>query len=152
MRTFCSVLLVAALAAAVVAPPASARTGVGLIAGEPTGISLKVWSDGGTAIDAATGWSFGDSGSFYAHADFLWHRIVEDEDIGGSVPVYFGVGGRVLLRDEKDSKLGVRFPIGLEYLFDDGRFGVFVEVAPIFDLVPKTDFDVSGGIGARFYF
>lgn len=151
MRVLCSVCLALIVLATAALSPAVAEVGVGIIAGEPSGFSFKWWMDDGTAVDAVTGWSLAD-GDFYAHCDYLWHRVIEDEDIGGSVPLYYGVGARILLRDEDDSKFGVRIPIGLDYLFDNGRFDVFVEIAPIFNFVPDTEFDLSGGVGARFYF
>jgi hypothetical protein len=131
---------------------ATADMGFGVVAGEPTGLSFKLWGAGASGLDAATGWSFGKNGRFYVHADYLWHRMIEDREIGGTVPLYFGVGGRVLLRDGEDTRIGVRIPVGLDYFFDDGRFNVFVELAPIVDLVPETELDFSGGVGLRYYF
>lgn len=151
MRVVCSVGLALIILATLSASPAAARVGVGIVAGEPSGFSFKWWGDGNAAVDAVTGWSLSD-GDFYVHSDYLWHGLFEDEQIGGSVPFYFGIGARVLLRDEEDSKLGVRVPIGLDYLFDDGRFDVFLEIAPIFNFVPDTEFDLSAGVGARYYF
>ena len=151
MRSLCPMILAVVLVFTLALPPAHAQVGIGIIAGEPSGFSLKWWLDEGTAADAVTGWSL-DQGDFYVHADYLWHRTVEDVEIGGSVPLYYGVGCRLLLRDSDNSKAGVRIPIGIDYLFDGGRFDVFVEIAPIFNFVPDTDFDLSGGVGARFYF
>ena len=151
MRVLCPIVVVMVLFVAVAPTQASTRMGVGIVAGEPSGFSFKWWLDESTAVDAVSGWSL-DDGDFYAHVDYLWHRSVEDVEIGGSVPVYYGIGGRLLLRDDDDSKLGVRIPIGVDYLFDGGRFDVFVEIAPIFNFVPETEFDLSGGVGARFYF
>ncbi len=151
MRVLCLTILAATILAALAPSPAGADIGVGIIAGEPSGFSFKWWAEDGTAVDAVTGWSLGD-GDFYAHCDYLWHRVIEDLEIGGSVPLYYGIGARLLLREDKDSKIGVRIPIGLDYLFDNERFDIFVEIAPIFNFVPETDFDLSGGVGARFYF
>jgi hypothetical protein len=132
---------------------AAADVGLGVIAGEPTGVSLKVWGDSHHAFDGAAGWSIGEGGWLYVHGDYLWHRYELDPDeFSGTVPYYFGLGARLLLHEGDDSRLGARFPIGLDYLFDGGRFDVFVEVAPVLDLLPKTDFSLSGGVGARFYF
>jgi hypothetical protein len=143
------VLLLVALAANV---PATARMGAGIMVGEPTGVCLKKWFDEGTAIDMATGWSMTD-GDFYLHADYLWHRIVEDPKIGGSVPLYFGIGGRLLVRgDGDDSELGLRIPVGLDFFLKDNRFDIFVEIAPILNIAPETELGLSGGVGARFYF
>ncbi len=151
MRVLCPMILAAVILAVLIPSPALAGVGIGIMAGEPTGFSFKWWRDGDTAIDAATGWSVGDN-DFYVHCDYLWHRTIEDEQLGGSAPLYYGIGARIILREDRDSKFGVRIPIGLDYLFDNGRFDVFVEIAPIFNVMPKTAFGLSGGVGARFYF
>ena len=149
-----TVLILLALAASAFA----GNVGLGVMVGEPTGLSLKVWSGNRTAFDVAAGWSLGSSDWVYVHADYLWHRYelnVEE----GSLPFYFGIGARVLLHEDNnpkhekhDSKVGVRVPLGLNYLFANHRFDIFIEVAPIIDLAPDTGFDVSGGLGARYYF
>ena len=68
-----------------------------------------------------------------------------------------GGGDLAALREKKDrgeamKALTAGAPVVTRRLFDDGRFDVFVEIAPIFNFVPDTDFDFSGGVGARFYF
>jgi hypothetical protein len=151
MRALRSATVAVVLVLAFLSVSSPAKIGVGIMAGEPTGFSFKWWSDGATGVDAATGWSLEDD-DFYVHCDYLWHREFEDNEIGGTVPLYFGIGGRLLLRDDEDSKVGVRIPIGVDYILGDGRFDVFVEIAPIFNFVPETEFDLSGGVGARFYF
>ncbi|MBN1461709.1 MAG: hypothetical protein JXA57_19435 [Armatimonadetes bacterium] len=122
------------------------------MAGEPTGLSLKIWSGSRTAFDVAAGWSLIESDWIYAHGDYLWHRYDLHLDTPGALPFYFGIGARVLVHDGDDSRVGVRMPLGLNYITSDRRFDFFVEVAPIVDLVPDTGFDVSGGVGARYYF
>ena len=151
MRVLCQMILAAVILAALIPSPARADIGVGIIAGEPSGFAFKWWADDSTAVDAVIGWSLSD-GDFYAHGDYLWHRVVEDLEIGGSVPLYYGIGARLLLREDDDSKIGVRIPIGLDFLIDNGRFDIFVEIAPVFNVMPDTDFDLSAGVGARFYF
>jgi hypothetical protein len=42
--------------------------------------------------------------------------------------------------------------VGLDYVFGEQPFDVFVEFAPILDLVPETELDWSGAIGIRYYF
>ncbi len=150
MRVLFAIILAAVILTALAPSPAQARFGVGLMVGEPTGFTFKWWQDESTAVNAATGWSLGD-GHFYAHGDYVWHRVIEDEKLGGSAPVYYGIGVRLLLGDGKDN-VGVRIPLGLNYTFENGRFDVFVEIAPIFNVIPETAFDLSGGVGARFYF
>ena len=150
-------ILIIAAAALLLFPGARAlgasRIGLGVMAGEPTGLSLKAWGDSHHALDAAAGWAFGHGGWVYLHGDFLWHRYEFDvEGVDASVPYYFGIGCRVLLRDERDSRLGVRLPLGLDYLFEDGRLDAFIEVAPVLDLIPETELRLTGGAGIRFYF
>ncbi len=136
--------------------------GLGLILGEPTGISLKKWIGPTRAIDAAVAWSFSENASFQFHADYLLHNFTLLKDAAGSgrMAVYYGIGGRVKLKDRNnrgrgrnhnEELLGVRVPFGLTYLFAHAPVDLFAEIVPILNLVPNTDFDLNGAIGARFY-
>lgn len=136
--------------------------GLGVILGEPTGISVKQWISSEHAIDGAAAWSFSENDSFQLHADYLVHNfgILKPGDIGGRLPLYFGVGGRVKLeshdgengRNSHDELLGVRIPFGISYILRNAPVDFFAEIVPILDLVPDTDFELNGAIGARFYF
>jgi hypothetical protein len=61
------------------------------------------------------------------------------------------VGGRIRFEDN-DSRVGVRVPVGLAYLFEGEPVDLYIEVAPILDLTPDTGFSMNGGIGARYFF
>jgi hypothetical protein len=124
------------------------NTELGIILGEPTGLSLKMWQSDNTAIDAAVAWSFGDSGSVHLHADYLRHNWL-DVDTGG-LAFYYGLGARARFSDD-NSRFGARIPVGLQYLFPDTRLTMFFEVAPTLDLAPETSFGVNGGIGVRIF-
>lgn len=133
------------------AQDSSKDVGIGFMVGEPTGLSLKSWTGGGNAFDLGLAWSLGRYDAVNIHADYLWHNY--DAFSGtdsGTLPLYYGIGGRVVFA-ENDAVLGARVPVGLNYLFEDSPIGLFVEVAPIFNIAPSTDFDVDGGIGVRFY-
>ena len=123
------------------------NTELGVILGEPTGISLKAWQSDNTAFDAGIAWSFGDNGSLHLHGDYLIHNWLDVES--GSLALYYGLGARVQLAD--DPRFGARIPIGLQYNIPDTRLATFFEVAPLLDLVPETSFDVNGGLGIRIY-
>jgi hypothetical protein len=131
-------------------------TGLGVIVGEPTGISMKFWTGGNTAFDAAAAWSVYRYTAFHFHADLLFHNLNLIDVSPGLLPAYVGVGGRLKLAGEpneyKDMRLGVRVPFGLEYLFEPIPVGLFVEVAPILDILPGTGFSINGAAGARWYF
>ena len=133
-------------------PAAAASTGVGIILGEPTGLSLKHWTGRDKAIDLAAAWSFDGEDALHLHGDVLWHRYDWIEVDGDGLPTYLGIGARVKFLDHGDDLLGVRFPIGLDYPFDRNRFDFFFELVPIMDLAPDTDFSLNAGLGLRIWF
>lgn len=126
--------------------------GIGFMVGEPTGLSLKSWTGGGNAFDIGFAWSVGRYDAINIHADYLWHNYdIFNEVESGSLPLYYGIGGRVILA-ENDAVIGARIPVGVNYLFEDAPIDLFVEVAPVINLIPATDLDVDGALGVRFYF
>lgn len=133
------------------AQDASKDVGIGFMVGEPTGLSLKSWTSGNNAFDIGLAWSLGRYDAINIHADYLWHNYSAFSEVdSGILPLYYGIGGRVVF-DENDAVIGARVPVGLNYLFEDAPIGLFIEVAPIFNIAPSTDFDVDGGLGVRFY-
>ncbi len=124
--------------------------GMGIILGEPTGLSAKLWTSGDNAFDFAAAWSFKGDGSLLLQADYVWHFFNLMPVSPGKLPLYIGIGGRVVLAD--DPRFGIRIPIGIDYLFADAPIDVFLELVPILDLSPETDFGVGGGIGIRYWF
>lgn len=124
--------------------------GLGIIVGEPTGISFKYWTSSTTAFDAALAWSFIDEGAFHIHADYLLHSFYLITVPEGKLPFYYGIGGR--LKTSGDTRFGVRVPVGLDYLFQTTPIDIFLEVVPILDLTPKTDFKINAALGARYFF
>lgn len=119
---------------------------LGVLIGEPTGISVQVWQSRNRAIDGAVAWSFEDDENLHIHSDYLFYDPLEADT--GVFSFYYGLGARALLTD--DPRFGARFPIGLHYDFYENPFSLFFEVAPILDLIPATEFTVNGGIGVRY--
>jgi hypothetical protein len=126
------------------------RFGLGIILGEPTGLSAKLWTTSENAFDFGAAWSFKGDGHLLLQADYVWHIFHLIPVSSGRLPFYVGIGGRIILRDDPDA--GVRIPLGLDYIFADAPVDIFFELVPILDLAPETDFDLGGGIGARFWF
>jgi len=120
--------------------------GLGIIFGEPTGLSGKMWLGGNTAIVGAAAWSFGDNGAIHLHADYLFHK----NDLLEFASLYYGLGVKVKLTD--DVQLGIRIPVGLVHKLNDAPIDIFLEIVPGVNLVPSTGFGVNGGLGARYYF
>ncbi|MBU8922935.1 MAG: hypothetical protein KOO63_14050 [Bacteroidales bacterium] len=126
--------------------------GLGIIIGEPTGFVGKMFLSDRNAIDGALAWSLDDNNYMHVHGDYLFHNFFILEDVKGEFAWYLGIGGRIALVDDHDNHVGVRFPVGITYLFQDTRFDTFFELVPIMDVAPDTDFDLEGAIGIRFYF
>ncbi len=125
--------------------------GLGVGLGEPTGISAKFWLTPGTALDFGLGYSFTSKKSvFDFYADYVFHNSDMIHSVENFV-VYYGPGARLKIK-ESTSRLGVRGVIGILWLPRGTNFDVFVEIAPILDIIPATKFDFAGGIGGRYFF
>lgn len=126
------------------------KLGLGIMLGEPTGISLKSWNNDRSAFDVGAAWSFaGSNDAIHLHADYLLHKWLDVEE--GNLAFYYGIGGRVVLSDP-DARAGIRVPFGLNYIIPDSKVDLFVEAVPILNLTPNTDFDGNGALGVRYYF
>jgi hypothetical protein len=120
---------------------------IGIMVGEPTGLSAKFWTSGRTAVDLGVAWSMGGSGSMHLHTDYQLHLWLQS-----GTAFYLGLGGRMLLKD--DPEIAARVPFGLQLNVAGGRLALFFELVPMLPLYPDVDpgFDVNGGLGIRFRF
>jgi|SRR5690606_28161482 len=125
--------------------------GLGVIVGEPTGLSAKYWLSGNNALDFGLGYSFVRRGRVHFHMDYLFHHqnIFRAEE---NFALYYGPGFRLKSVQGDDARLGARFGLGLVWLPRNAPVDVFVEIAPILDIIPETDFTVNAGLGFRFFF
>ena len=123
--------------------------GVGVILGQPSGLSLKLWNGPETALDAAVAWHF--AGYLAMHADYLIHNFDIIEIDGGRLPLYFGLGVAASAWNGGFG-MGVRVPLGMAYIFDNAPIDVFLEVVPGIAVVPGFGFGVDGGLGVRYWF
>ena len=152
-KTFLSLAVSAAAVIILSTGPAFADRGdfgVGIILGEPTGVTIKHWTARTTAIDVAAAWSLERDGAFHVHADYLIHNFRVFSPRKGSLPVYYGIGGRIL--SQKKNRACVRIPVGMAYLFDRTPLEIFFEIGPVLDLIPATDITIGAGLGVRYYF
>lgn len=131
-------------------PDNSRNFGIGVMLGEPTGISIKSWSGDRSAFDVGAAWSLSDRDeAIHLHADYLLHSWFDDIE-QGRLAFYYGLGGRIIFSD--DANAGIRVPLGLNYVFETAPFDIFVEAVPILDLTPDTEFAGNGAVGIRYYF
>ncbi|MEQ9091040.1 MAG: hypothetical protein RIE52_08105 [Balneola sp.] len=124
------------------------KTGLGVMIGEPTGITLKSWTSQNTAFDVGLAWSLSGNDDIYVHADHQWHKPLEVEK--GNLAFFYGIGARAIFSN--DTFFGARIPLGLSYLAPEAPLEFYLEVAPVINLIPDTDGDADGGIGIRYYF
>ncbi len=156
VHAFCFTLLL--LSAPLLTQAQGSGFGLGIIVGEPTGLSAKAWIGEGAALDFAAAWSLEGRDFFQLHADYLHHAdVIEVKK--GFLPFYYGIGARMVIledqfrrKDEDDILFGLRIPLGITYLFAGAPLDIFAELAPVIELFPSTDFDVDGGVGIRYYF
>ena len=149
MRFTRLILVATVLAAAFLPVRASAQqggTGVGVVLGEPTGVTAR-FMRGGNNFQVHGAWSFSGDGALQLNGDYLRSGRIDSEPM---VPFYFGLG--VMVKFASKSELGLRVPLGLNYFFKGDPFEVFGEIVPIFRLIPNTSFKLGGGIGIRYYF
>ncbi len=126
--------------------------GIGIIAGEPTGPCFKLWTGPKTAIDGAVAWTTEADNDLRLHADYLMHSFNLIKVEKGELPLYYGIGGRMILEDHGGDRIGARVPVGLAYLFQGAPIDIFVEVVPVLDLTPDTELDFDAAVGVRFFF
>jgi hypothetical protein len=150
ISTLCAVALCAAVTPG---HAADKHVGLGFIVGEPTGVDAKFWLANSHALEFGLAWSLDNNEHLHLQGDYLFHKWdVFDLTNGDQLPLFFGIGARLVLIDHADDVFGVRFPVGLAYIFANYPFDIFGEIVPILDLVDETDFDLEGAIGARFWF
>ncbi|MFC1650857.1 hypothetical protein ACFL2X_04750 [Candidatus Latescibacterota bacterium] len=131
------------------------KYGIGVMLGEPTGFSAKVWRDKNVAYNGGVAWSLIDDKHFNAHSDVLWHnwKVLDDAfeiDDTGRLPLYYGIGGRI--KSDNETRVGMRFVVGTSFIFSYAPFDIFFELAPVMDIIPKTELDLNVSFGGRFLF
>jgi len=125
--------------------------GIGLVVGEPTGVTGMYRFSEAAALDVSLGIDVFDDDGFYVHGvvDFFFPDLLR----GGSVGLrpYIGVGG--FLADANDDlALGARAPFGLSLDFAAAPFQVYGELALDLLIVPDVDLDLGGAVGFRYFF
>jgi hypothetical protein len=191
MRRVASILAVVAVSIAAATTSTTAHAaegnahpfGLGIEVGAPTGLTAKYYlgrSRGGTMMALQFGVGaierYHDDG-LHLHVDVLWHPAVLARTPEFTLPLYLGVGGRVLQHDddycvqqggdrvcfdgESDTHVGVRVPFGLLMDFNRTPIDVFLELAVVMDFIldeydryghDTLETDLNGALGVRYYF
>ncbi len=147
--------------------PALANSfGLGIVIGDPTGITAKYIFQKDRAVDGAVSF-FGDD-ELYLHGTYLWLMPKVFDINRYPVSWYYGLGVRVVSHDHghhhhgpfghhhhghhDDTHFGARAPIGLRMNFHDPRIEIFGEISMAMNLIPGMDVDLDFGLGARYFF
>lgn len=135
--------------------------GVGLILGEPTGISAKMYLRGDQAVQAAVGSAF-VGGGLQVHADYVWHPWALERRPSFALMAYLGPGLRVIQYDggrgaDDDVAVGLRAVLGMVFDFTEVPLDAFLEVAGVGEYAFGEDAGgaavaLNAGAGARYYF
>lgn len=136
--------------------------GLGLILGEPTGLSAKLWTSKENAFDFGLGVGVGgdrikykgyyDGGSrVHFHMDYLWHSFNAIKSTE-RFPLYYGIGGRYNSGGGYEGSLGVRGVFGIAWFPQATPIDVFFELVPVFQVTPLTGLGIDAGLGIRYFF
>ncbi len=135
--------------------------GLGFIAGEPMGGTMKVWFNSYIGMDFAAGADFGYPSryvfrydtppAYQMHLELLGH-IPFVRTRGPRMPIYVGGGARFNWRNG-NFNVRARTPIGLALLLPRRPFPweLFFEFAPTWGARPLV-FDPDAAMGMRYYF
>jgi hypothetical protein len=127
----------------------SGDLGAGIILGDPTGATAKLWLNGGRALDVGLG--FNDNLTLYG--DYLWHSWkVLPQPSEGKLPVYLGLGAQIGNSSHGGGGLGLRAVAGAAYWLPRNPVEIFLELAPVFRLSDGGGSYLGAGIGLRYYF
>ncbi|HWM88066.1 MAG TPA: hypothetical protein VNO33_19570 [Kofleriaceae bacterium] len=137
--------------------------GFGIVLGEPIGLTAKYYLSDSTALDFAFGEydRFRDDDDLGVHMDFLWHPLTLATADPFVIPLYFGIGGRVVgddddgPGDDDDVRVGVRVPVGVALDFNRVPLDIFFELAILIDFIADEDdddVDLDPAVGVRYYF
>lgn len=150
------------------------KLGLGLMLGEPSGITGKYWLSRTNAVDLGMAYSFNNY--FAIMSDYLFHfpnafSPTAKGDLKGQFVPFIGFGAILFVNSAASNSfpqnsnqhfftdsngnsaaLGLRVPLGVEFLARKAPLGVYVEVDPGVGIIPDTFGFVEAEIGARFYF
>lgn len=140
-------------------PAEKGTLGLGIIIGEPTGVTAKLYLADDRAVQGAIGGSF-VANAWQLHAEYVFHPLILQDRDTFVLPVYAGPGLRFMRyndggdNDAAHYAIGIRAVVGLLFDFKNVPLDVFVEAGGVLEY----DFTKGGGLGAnigagiRYYF
>lgn len=137
--------------------------GFGLVLGDPTGGTVKYWTNHENAFNFTIGGSY--FGNPRIGADYLWHFQAFDSDVvemyaGPGLALGFGHGDGIFykrkgdkfyIREDNEAGIGVRAIVGLNIIPRRTPIEIFVEFGPLIGISPGFGSAVDAALGIRFY-
>jgi hypothetical protein len=127
--------------------------GLGLMIGEPTGISVKGWVTNSGAIQLGIGYpSLSSTEGTALSAEYLWHsHVFRSHEY---FPLFYGLGGIFGVSGGTDI-MGARGVLGIAWWPHRSSLDVFLQLVPTlyfkyFDQTSRFAFDF--GFGVRYFF
>jgi hypothetical protein len=146
-------------------PATERNVGVGLVAGTGLAVTARWWLGPDTSVDTRLGIDGLGEGLLSLSADYQYDLLdIIPSGAAVHMPVYVGIGAQVGIDvspndgafDGDDFGLGARVPVGIRAEFERVPVDIFAEFVPRLMLIEPgiggPAFDLSAGIGARFFF
>lgn len=134
----------------------SKNVGLGVVLGSEGPITAKFFLSPSKSIQTHFG---SNDGMIEFYADYLWEKQKAFQVEGQTLNFYAGVGAAIVGdeenkngRKEKDTYIGARVPLGLNFRILENQLELFTEIAPGILVSPETETFVSFGLGARWFF
>ena len=125
--------------------------GLGIVLGEPTGITGKAYLSREHALDVTLGTGTYDDGrdsGLWLSLVYLWHPSVLHSDPSFDLGWHFGVGGFITDRQiQDDAAIGARVPIGLDVTLHDVPVQFFLDVSADVEVLPDPIQNLWLGLG-----
>jgi hypothetical protein len=133
--------------------------GLGVMFGAPTGLDLKYWLESSRALDFGLAYSFDNYGELMGNYLFEFPNAFGAGKTEAQFVPYVGIGAVLFFGTDHNfhgysdsAALGIRIPLGVEFLPHRAPIGITAEIAPGIGVIPGTFGFVQGSVGARFYF
>lgn len=155
MRSYLSAVVVVFLLSGLATAPVQAQrtpgaAGLGVHAGEPSGVTLKIYNPDAPSYDVLTAWSFYDD-FFFLNVHALFEQPLSAQNVDKPLQWYLGPGAYLTVADDNEAGFGISGTIGIDLLLAD-HFEVYLQATPRFELVGETKPYLGGGLGLRYYF
>lgn len=135
------------------AQPSSGQFGIGIQFGDPSGLSMRIHKPSGMSPDILLAWDLNDF--FFANV----HGVLEQPISGaGNFNFIYGPGAFIGLRNrggnnflggDDEINLGLSGVVGINVYIQ--QFEIYLRVTPYLLLVERTDAEIGGGLGFRYY-